>query len=277
MKTDDLKSMNTLFNQWRHGQYTIILAVATACGFCSSAIQAKPLGQATVTETNNDVRYQAANTTERPAKLKDVVSGSDTLRTGQKSQAEIEFEDTTITRLGSNSLFTFDPEKRRFELREGVLLFDMQKGIGGGSIQTGGITAGIEGTAGMVIRRGPPQVICLAGLIRILDAQGKQLGLLRPGDTFVGGKVLQINLRALSKGKLLQRKLRHNQADFEAAMAQQEAEIKDGKLLNAIQDEPPLGLPPQSGQQFKNGIEQLRQNNAKPPTQPPTGSITTGS
>ncbi|OHE82660.1 MAG: hypothetical protein A2107_04730 [Verrucomicrobia bacterium GWF2_62_7] len=250
-----------------------LTAIALACGWLTGVAQAKPLGQATVTETNNDVRYQAANSAERAAKLKDVVRGADMLRTGRKSQAEIEFEDTTVTRLGSNSLFTFDPDKREFDLREGVLLFDMQKGIGGGTIRTGGITAAIEGTAGMAIRRGPPQVICLAGLIRILDAQGKQLGLLLPGDTFVGGKFLQISLRGLSKGKLLQRKLRHNQTEFETAMTRQEADIQAGKLLNAIEDEMPPGLTPPSGQQFKSGVEQLQQNKTPPRQPPPSGGF----
>jgi hypothetical protein len=235
--------------------------ITLTCGNFPAAY-AKPLGQATVTETNNDVRYQAANTTERPAKLKDVIRGADSLRTGQKSQAEIEFEDKTITRLGSNSHFTFDPEKREFELREGVLLFDMQKGIGGGNIRTGGVTAAIEGTAGMAIRRGLPQVICLAGLIRILDAQGRQLGLLQPGDTFVGGRFLQISLRGLSKGKLLLRGLPNNQEEFDAAMKRQEADIQAGKILNAIEDELPALPTTPSGQQFKSGVEQLR----KPPT-----------
>ncbi|MCX6906733.1 MAG: FecR family protein [Verrucomicrobia bacterium] len=242
-----------------------LTGIAFACGLLSGVAQARPLGQATVTETNNDVRYQAANSTERPAKRKDVVRGADVLRTGQKSQAEIEFEDSTITRLGSNSHFTFDPEKREFDLREGVLLFDMRKGIGGGNIRTGGVTASIEGTAGMAIRRGPPQVICLAGLIRILDAQGKQLGLLQPGDTFVGGRVLQISLRGLSKGKLLQRRLRHNQDEFEAVMKRQDSDIQAGKFLNPVEDEPPPGLTPPPGQPFKSGVEQLQQNKPKPP------------
>jgi len=244
---------------------SILTGIALACGWLAAVAQAKPLGQATVTETNNDVRYQAANSAERPAKLKDVVQGADVLRTGQKSQAEIEFEDSTITRLGSNSLFTFDPEKREFELREGVLLFDMQKGGGGGNIHTGGITASIEGTAGMAIRRGPPQVICLAGLIRILDAQGKQLGVLQPGDTFIGGRFLQISLRGLSKGKLLLRRLRHNQDEFEAVMKRQDTDIQAGKFMNPLEDEPPPGLTPPPGQPFKSGIEQLQQNRPKPP------------
>jgi hypothetical protein len=248
-----------------------VLAVLVASWCLGSAAHAKPLGQATVTETNNDVRYQAANSAERAAKLKDVIRGADSLRTGQKSQAEIEFEDKTITRLGSNSHFTFDPEKREFELREGVLLFDMQKGIGGGTIRTGGISAAIEGTAGMAIRRGPPQVICLAGLIRILDAQGRQLGLLQPGDTFLGGRIFQISLRELGKGKLLQRGLPHNQAEFDATIARQEKDIQAGKLLQTIEDEPtmPPGLTPPSTQPFKSGIEQLQQNKHKPSSLPP--------
>ncbi len=264
MRTRNIPSVSDKLN--RHQAAAVLAAIALACGWPLGDAHAKPLGQATVTETNNDVRYQAANSTERAAKLKDVVRGADMLRTGQKSQAEIEFEDSTITRLGSNSLFTFDPSKREFELREGVLLFDMQKGSGGGSIRTGGITAAIEGTAGMVIRRGPPQVICLAGLIRILDAQGKLLGQLRPGDTFVGGRFLQISLRGLSKGKLLQNKLRHNQTDFEQAMTQQETEIQAGKLLKAIEDEAPSTSIPPSGQLYKSGVEQLQQNKVKPYT-----------
>lgn len=279
MKTRTIPPLGNRLN--RHLATAVLTAIALACGWPYGTAHAKPLGQATVTETNNDVRYRASNSAERPAKPKDVVRGADVLRTGQKSQAEIEFEDSTITRLGSNSLFTFDPEKREFELREGVLLFDMQKGIGGGSIRTGGITAAIEGTAGMVIRRGPPQVICLAGLIRILDAQGKQLGQLRPGDTFVGGRFLQISLRGLSKGKLLQNKLRHNQTDFEQAMTLQETEIQAGKLLKAIEDEtPPTSIPP-SGQLYKSGVEQLQQNRVKPhtpymPTPPSVYTTTPG-
>lgn len=254
-----------------------LTGIALACSWLTDAAQAKPLGQATVTETNNDVRYQAAGSAERAAKLKDVVRGADALRTGQKSQAEIEFEDSTITRLGSNSHFSFNPEKREFELHEGVLLFDMQKGIGGGNIRTGGISAAIEGTAGMVIRRGDPQVICLAGLIRILDAQGKLLGLLRPGETFLGGKFLQISLRGLSKGKLLQRRLRHNQDEFEAVMKRQDTDIQAGKFMNPVENELPSVPTPPSGQPFKSGVEQLQQNKPKPPQPPSSPSFISGS
>ena len=92
------------------------------------------------------------------------------------------------------------------------------------------------------------------------------LGQLRPGDTFVGGRFLQISLRGLSKGKLLQNKLRHNQADFEQAMTQQETEIQTGKLLKTIEDEAPSASIPPSGQLYKSGVEQLQQNKVKPHT-----------
>ena len=120
--------MNTLFSQGQLGKSVVVLAVIAMWGFCGSTIHAKPLGHATVTQVNNDVRFKPGAGEERAAKPKDVVKGSDTVRTGQKSQAELEFEDRTITRLGSNSTFTFDPDKREFQLKKGLLLFDMPKG-----------------------------------------------------------------------------------------------------------------------------------------------------
>jgi hypothetical protein len=47
------------------------------------------LGHATVTQINNDVRYQPGNGAERRAAVRDVVRGADLVRTGLKSQAEL--------------------------------------------------------------------------------------------------------------------------------------------------------------------------------------------
>jgi hypothetical protein len=140
------------------------------------------LGHATVTQINNDVRYQPGNGAERRAAVRDVVRGADLVRTGLKSQAELEFEDRTITRLGSNTAFTFDPDKREFQLQKGLMLFDMPKTAGGGKIITPACTAAIEGTAGMVSYRSAPKILCLSSGIYISGAS-VNLG----GSTLVPG------------------------------------------------------------------------------------------
>jgi hypothetical protein len=56
---------------------------------CGGTIHAKSLGQATITQINNDVRFKPAASDERAAKTKDIVKGADLLRTGQKSQVEL--------------------------------------------------------------------------------------------------------------------------------------------------------------------------------------------
>src|SRR5213593_2092367 len=112
-----------------------VLLVAVA------ARAAAPLSSATVTEMKNDVRHN-----ERGAKVTDLVTGADVLRTGERSLAEIEFNDKTLTRLGSKSVFSFEPSNRELRLDRGLALICVPKGAGGGRIVTAAITAAIEGT-----------------------------------------------------------------------------------------------------------------------------------
>lgn len=253
------------FSARRLGPWALAIILG-AGGWRDAAAQPTPLGQATVTEVKNDVRYKAAQADERPAKQKDVVRGADVVRTGAKSLAEIEFEDKTITRLGSNSKFSFDPDKREMELVSGTMLFDMKKGIGGGRIKTAGLTAAIEGTAG-IVHKANQQVICLAGLIRILDALGRQLALLKPGETWINGKVFQISLRALKGGKLLLNGLPNSGGEFDAALVIQDKQLADGTLA-PLDETGELGQGMNNpGQPFAAGIQALT-GDKKPPAPP---------
>ena len=109
-----------------------------------------PLTSARVTEINNDVRYQAATATERAARLADVVQAADVLRTGERSLAELEFNDKTIARIGSLSMFSFQRETRDFHAGKGTTLVCVPKGGGGGRIVSSAITAAIQGTTVVV-------------------------------------------------------------------------------------------------------------------------------
>lgn len=124
--------------------YRIIcsLGIGVWCGVAGAA----QLTSARVTEIRNDVRYQTAEAAERAAQVMDVIRESDVLRTGERSLAELEFDDKTITRLGSLSVFSFNRETREFHAGKGTMLVCVPKGKGGGRIVTSAITAAIQGT-----------------------------------------------------------------------------------------------------------------------------------
>jgi hypothetical protein len=128
----------------------VVLLVGFLAGACALVGEAAPLASAMVTETKNEVLYKPAGGAERAAKVNDVVQGADVLRTGERSLAEIEFSDKTITRLGSKSVFTFSAGTREFHPGNGTTLIYVPKGLGGGRIVTTAITAAIEGTTVIV-------------------------------------------------------------------------------------------------------------------------------
>lgn len=121
---------------------TLVLSLFLCLGALAAAA---PLTSATVTELKNEVRLQLP-AEDRAAKVRDSLTGADVLRTGERSLAELEFNDKTITRLGSKSVFTFAGETREFRVNQGLTLICLPKGVGGAKIVTAAITAAIEGT-----------------------------------------------------------------------------------------------------------------------------------
>lgn len=169
--------------QWQN-LFGLLWIGATLC-------EAAPLTSATVTETKNDVRYQAATAGERSAKLQDTMTGADVLRTGERSLAEIEFNDKTITRLGSKSVFSFEANNREFRVDKGLALICMPKGAGGGRIVTAAITAAIEGTT--VLALGSGKIIFLEGTGTVTTNDGKQKKQIAGGQiAFIEDGILKV-------------------------------------------------------------------------------------
>ena len=127
-------------------KFRSVSCLVIALGMGSPLVEAGVLTSARVTEIRNDVRYQPADATERAAQMSDLVRETDVLRTGERSLAELEFNDKTITRLGSLSVFSFNRETREFRSGKGTMLICVPKGVGGGRIVTSAITAAIQGT-----------------------------------------------------------------------------------------------------------------------------------
>ena len=117
------------------------------CFAAVSTSRAIDLKQSKVTQVVNDVQIIAsADQAPKTAVVNDVFSMPDILRTGSSSRAELIAKDETITRVGANTIFSFDPASRTIDLKQGSLLFHSPHGKGGGTIHTGSATASVLGT-----------------------------------------------------------------------------------------------------------------------------------
>ena len=103
-------------------------------------------------------------------------------------------QDATVTRVGANTIFSFDPSSRTIDLKQGSLLFHSPHGKGGGTIHTGSATASVLGSTLIVCAtpNGGFKVICLEDKAHIKLRNGLKQQL-SPGQmTYIlpGGKNL---------------------------------------------------------------------------------------
>ena len=214
----------------------LVLLAASLAGQMSAAA----LKESTFTQVVNDVSVitlpaQAAKT----ARVNDLVQAPEVVRTGAKSRAELKAPDQTLTRVGANSVFSFEGAGRDMKLEQGSVLFHSPKGKGGGTIKTGGASAAVLGTTVIVAatRDGGFKTIILEGRGRVTLANGKSVDLQAGQLVFVlpGGKdfgpVLTINLGKLVAGSNLVRGFKGDLPSFgeiERAIAAQDRRIAKG-------------------------------------------------
>ena len=159
-----------------------LLSLCLGCILVPFAGEAIDLKQSKITQVVNDVAViSAANQTPKAAAVNDIFAMPDILKTGPASRAELVAPDQTITRVGANTIFSFDPANRTIDLQQGSLLFHAPHGKGGGSIHTGSATASVLGTTVIVsatpnggfkviVLEGQAEINFLNGLKQKLDA-----------------------------------------------------------------------------------------------------------
>ena len=109
------------------GCHRLLLACLLSVSLMASA-SAVPLRQASVTEAVNSVSYQSnANAAQEPATTGTTIQPDNIVRTGIKSRAELQFNDHTVTRMGANSVFTFDAQAQKMSLEQGSMLFPSRR------------------------------------------------------------------------------------------------------------------------------------------------------
>jgi hypothetical protein len=130
-----------------------VIAVCAVALAPWGAQAAGTLDKAEVTRIFNQVDLLVPNQSAAPAKVGDGVSGQTAVQTGGKSRAELQFNDSTIARLGANSVFSFERGTRDLNLNEGVILLEVPKHAGGATINTAAVTAAVTGTTVMIESR----------------------------------------------------------------------------------------------------------------------------
>ncbi len=174
------------------------LSVLSLCLGCLTAVStshAVDLKQSKVTQVVNDVQIiSAADQAKKSAAVNDAFKMPDILRTGAASRAELVAPDETVTRVGANTIFSFDPANRTIDLKQGSLLFHSPHGKGGGTIHTGSATASVLGTT-LIITTTPSggfKVLALEGEVELKFLNGLKQNLAPGQMSFVlpGGSQL---------------------------------------------------------------------------------------
>lgn len=170
----------------------LCLASVETLSLCHAAADLK---QSKLTQVVNDVRIISADSqSEKTAGVNDLFKMPDILRTGSGSRAELVAADETVTRVGANTIFSFDPANRTVNLKQGSLLFHSPHGKGGGTIHTGSATASVLGSTLIVTttESGGFKVLALEDSAEIKLPNGRKVKL-NPGQmTFIlpGGNQL---------------------------------------------------------------------------------------
>jgi hypothetical protein len=149
---------------------------------------AAELKEARVTYVVNDVALLPPQAAPRAAKVPDPVRDGMAVRTGTNSRSELTFTDLTITRLGANTIFSFNEGTRNLDLKEGAILLRVPKNVGGAKITTAAVTAAITGTTVMMEYHphGSIKAIGLEGIFRMyLKKRPGESVLVHPGQMII--------------------------------------------------------------------------------------------
>ncbi len=150
--------MRKLFQTTRAGSvamsWILVCACFVAVGRWANAAELKA---ARVTQIIKDVKLLPPQGAPRPAAVSDNVREGTAVRTGVESRAELTFTDLTITRLGANTVFSFNEGTRELDLGSGAILLQVPKNGAAVQINSSAFTAAVTGgTALLEFNRGAP-------------------------------------------------------------------------------------------------------------------------
>jgi hypothetical protein len=172
-----------------------ILSSSLAILLIAGPALAESKKEARVTQIVREVKILPADAAARAAVVNDRVADDTGVRTGGDSRSELTFPDLTITRLGSNTIFSFNKAGRNAQVDSGSILLRIPKDSGGGRIKTNAVTVAVTGTTVILeSRSGRNKLTVLEGSARVglvkypkqfQNARGGQMIDVPPGATTV--------------------------------------------------------------------------------------------
>ncbi len=112
--------------------------------------------EARVTRVIRNVELLPPQSKAKAASVNDTVDEDTSVRTGEKSRSELTFTDLTITRLGANTIFSFNKAGHDVQLNAGSVLLYVPKDSGGAHMATEAVSVAITGSTAILTatRRG---------------------------------------------------------------------------------------------------------------------------
>ncbi|MDZ4815609.1 MAG: FecR family protein [Verrucomicrobiota bacterium] len=202
---------------------------------------AQPLTESKFTEVVNKVAIVEANgSAKKSATVNGLFKSPDLIQTGSQSRAELVAADQTVTRVGANTVFSFQSSGRGVNLEKGSILFHSPSGKGGGQIKTASATASVLGTTIIVTAtlNGGFKFLVLEGKGKAVLSNGRSMTVKAGQMTFVVPGMTQLpspiefRLSSLTGGSGLIKGFSNpvsSQDKIDKATQEQEKDIAGGK------------------------------------------------
>lgn len=139
----------------RRGKEILTLSLLACASYTWGAVEFK---EAEITTLKNLVEHDPG-TGAAPAKVSEKIQEKSKVSTAAASMAELTFADSSITRMGANTQFSFQSKERLVKLDQGSILVNTPPGKGGAVVDCGGVTGAVSGTTFMASRDGSGNVM----------------------------------------------------------------------------------------------------------------------
>jgi len=227
-------------NRMNFGYHRFIPLFLFSFGF-SFGFAATEFKDAEITTLKNIVEHDAGQGAA-PAKVSEKISENSKVTTAAASMAELTFGDSSITRIGANSVFSFQSKERLVKLDKGTALIHATPGNGGATVDCGGVTAAVSGSTFMASRSATGGAVFVllesSGSLKV-TTPGGQMATILPGQaasTGTGAKssiqVFDVDVKKVMETTPLVSGFKElpSQAEINVVSEKQQAMIREGKI-----------------------------------------------
>jgi FecR protein len=207
----------------------------------SFGFSATEFKDAEITTLKNIVEHDAGQGAA-PAKVSEMIRENSKVTTAAASMAELTFGDSSITRIGANSVFSFQSKERLVKLDKGTALIHATPGNGGATVDCGGVTAAVSGSTFMASRSATGGAVFVllesSGSLKV-TTPGGQTATILPGQaasTGIGPKsaiqVFDVDVKKVMETTPLVGGFKElpSQAEINVVTEKQQAMIREGKI-----------------------------------------------